>query len=47
MLAVGAYVFPPFDDIVGLKLTVLWIAVALHDRLRHRHRPPRLAGVRE
>ena len=27
MLAVGAYVFPPLEDLNGVKLTVLWIAV--------------------
>jgi CDP-diacylglycerol--glycerol-3-phosphate 3-phosphatidyltransferase len=29
MLAVGAYVFPPVEDLDGLKLTVLWVAVGL------------------
>jgi CDP-diacylglycerol--glycerol-3-phosphate 3-phosphatidyltransferase len=29
MLAVGAYVFPPVEDLDELKLTVLWVAVAL------------------
>jgi len=28
MLAVGAYVLPPFEDLTGLKLAVLWVAVA-------------------
>ena len=28
MLAVGAYVLPPVADMDGLKLTVLWVAVA-------------------
>ena len=28
MLAVGVYVFPPFDDLVGVKLAVVWTAVA-------------------
>jgi CDP-diacylglycerol---glycerol-3-phosphate 3-phosphatidyltransferase len=28
MLAVGAYVLPPLQDLDGLKLTVLWVAVA-------------------
>lgn len=27
MLAVGFYVFPPFDDLEGLKLAALWVAV--------------------
>jgi CDP-diacylglycerol--glycerol-3-phosphate 3-phosphatidyltransferase len=27
MLAVGAYVFPPVEDLEGLKLTILWVAV--------------------
>jgi CDP-diacylglycerol--glycerol-3-phosphate 3-phosphatidyltransferase len=29
MLAVGAYVFPPVDDLDALKLAVLWAAVGL------------------
>ena len=29
MLAVGVYVFPPFDDYPGIKLAVVWVAVAL------------------
>ena len=28
MLVVGVYVFPPFDDLVGVKLAVVWTAVA-------------------
>jgi CDP-diacylglycerol--glycerol-3-phosphate 3-phosphatidyltransferase len=28
MLAVGAYVFPPVEDMTGLKLGFLWVAVA-------------------
>jgi CDP-diacylglycerol--glycerol-3-phosphate 3-phosphatidyltransferase len=28
MLAVGAYVFPPVENLEGLKLSILWIAVA-------------------
>ena len=28
MLAVGAYVFPPVEDMNGLKLAILWVAVA-------------------
>ncbi len=28
MLAVGAYVFPPVQDMNALKLGILWIAVA-------------------
>jgi hypothetical protein len=28
MLAVGAYVFPPVEDLDGLKLAMLWVAVA-------------------
>ncbi|MGZ4804549.1 MAG: CDP-alcohol phosphatidyltransferase family protein, partial [Acidimicrobiia bacterium] len=28
MLAVGAYLFPPVEDMTGLKLAILWVAVA-------------------
>ena len=28
MLAVGAYLFPPVEDMTVLKLTILWVAVA-------------------
>ena len=33
MLAVGAYVFPPVEDMTELKLAILWVAVGVHHRL--------------